>query len=161
MWINKNMLHFTCNCEGGMCFESEWMVCICVLSCFRLCLWVCVCVWGWFTLNYACMFETGSSSSTSSFLVCASLCLLDMSIWWMDRCPGCGNVTVFMALELCMPDEYYCYNCWDDWFEMKWARTRDCMLMLATKSLQDRQSQKWCAFYNSKKAYGIHCSAWW
>ena len=41
----KHVALFTCSCESGMCFESEWMVCICVLSCFRLCLWVCVCVY--------------------------------------------------------------------------------------------------------------------
>ena len=85
--------------------------------------------------------------------------VLDMPIWWVDRCPGCGNWTQYMALELCMPDEYYCYNCWDDWFEKKWARTRDCMLMLATKSLQDNPKSD--VPYSSKKAYGIHCSAWW
>jgi hypothetical protein len=38
-----------------------------------------------------------------------------------------------------MPDAIGCYSCWDDWllWEKKWAKTTDCMLMLATKSLRD------------------------
>ena len=31
----------------------------------------------------------------------------------------------------------YCGNCWRWWIEWQWEMTRDCMLMLATRSLQD------------------------
>ena len=92
--------------------------------------------------------------------------VLDMPMRWCHCCKK------WIETKFTGPDEKYRCSFWDcvilriDWaisrqLEMKWARTTDCMLMLATKSLQDRQSQKWCAFYNSKKAYGIHCSAWW
>ena len=65
--------------------------------------------------------------------------VLDMPTWLWAHCPCCGKWMQFIAGER-MPDEY-CYSCWMlwiDWYwEKKWATTRDCMLMLATKSLQD------------------------
>ena len=60
----KHVALFTCSCESGMCFESEWMVCICFLKCFKLCFWM-------FSYVYAAV----SSSRTSTFLLCSSLCL--------------------------------------------------------------------------------------
>ena len=89
-----------------------------------------------------CMYvsEAGSSSSTSSFLVCSSLCLLDMPIrreWYC--CPCCENW--FEFIPGCREPDEWCYKCerlWEDWFaKKKWARTRAYIVMLATKSLQD------------------------
>ena len=64
--------------------------------------------------------------------------VLDMPIWWQANCPCCGN------WKMVMPDEIGCYSCRNDWlyWEKKWAKTTNCMLMLATKSLHD--NPKWC-----------------
>jgi len=66
----------------------------------------------------------------------------DMPLYRWDNCPGCGDWSV-LPLEG-LQEEYYCFYCWNEWlyWEKKWAKTTDCMLMLAAKSLSRMDNPK-------------------
>ncbi len=83
------------------------------------------------------MYAAGSSSSTSSSFL--HFVMDDPIISWWADCPCCWK-RIQIISDRWKP-VVYCYNCWKWWidwhWEMKWAGTRDCMLMLATRSVQD------------------------
>ncbi len=80
-----------------------------------------------------------------------------MSSWW-TACDYCFEwMMVYDTQDFDFDQEgIYCADCWRWWHvEICWPATMDCMLMLATKSLQDNPKSD--VPYSLKKAYGIHC----
>jgi hypothetical protein len=135
------MLHFSYAAVRVACVlrVSEWFAFV-----FKL-------FWTMFVSVCVCAYDAGSPLTmhvclklaqvlAASLHVCSSLCLLDMPIrraW--ARCPCCEKWIQFIP-GCREPDEwcYFCERLWEDWYaKKKWARTVDCMLMLATNSLRD------------------------
>ena len=114
-------------------------------------MYIYICIYIYTHDIHNCFMHTSDSSYCKRIVAikrsssCSSLCLLDMPIrraW--ARCPCCEKWIQFTP-GCREPDEwcYFCERLWEDWYaKKKWARTVDCMLMLATNSLRDNH-YKW------------------